>query len=165
MARKPKTLIGWEEWCALPELGLPCIKAKVDTGAKTSALHAYDIKAFKKDGVSWVRFKVHPLQRNQKNVVECVSPLKDLRTVISSNGEKEKRYVIETKMIINDTKLVTELTLTSRHKMAFRMLLGREALRRARFIVDPAKSHITGKIKDPQLLYLTPPDEGTGENV
>ena len=138
--RKPKTVIGWEEWCAMPALGLPAIKAKIDTGAKTSALHAYDMKTFRKDGASFVSFKVHPLQRNDRLSMECVAPLKDKRTVISSNGEMERRYVIETSLQINGIVFDTEITLTSRHKMTFRMLLGREALRKGRMIVDPARS-------------------------
>ena len=71
--KPPKTVIGWEEWCALPALGLPAIKAKIDTGAKTSALHAYDMKSFRRDGESFVSFKVHPLQRDQKFEIECVA--------------------------------------------------------------------------------------------
>lgn len=155
LKKPPKTVIGWEEWCALPGLGLPAIKAKIDTGAKTSALHAYDMKTFRKDGASFVSFKVHPLQRNQKLAVECVAPLKDKRTVISSNGEQEKRYVIEALLQLNNSSFTTEITLTSRHKMAFRMLLGREALRRGRMIVDPARSHVLGKRKDAGKLYIT----------
>ena len=162
MARREKTTIGWEEWCALPDLGLPAIKAKVDTGAKTSALHAYAIKKFTQDGKTYVRFKIHPLQRDRKVVRECVAPLVDQRTVISSNGERELRYVISTTLQFKGASLRAELTLTSRHKMAFRMLLGREALRRARFLVDPAKSHMTGKIKNPQLLYTTPAEDKAG---
>lgn len=162
MPRREKIKIGWEEWCALPDLGLPAIKAKVDTGAKTSALHAYAIKTFQKDGRKFVRFKIHPLQRNRKVVRECEAPLVDQRTVISSNGEREKRYVIATTLRFKDVSLRAELTLTSRHKMTFRMLLGREALRRARFIVDPAKSHLTGKVKEPHLLYEEQADQTAG---
>lgn len=154
-ARKPKTVIGWEEWCALPDLGLAAIKAKIDTGAKTSALHAYDIRTFRKEGANYVSFRIHPLQRNQKLEVECVAPLKDKRTVISSNGEMEKRYVIVTRISLNDTLFDTEITLTSRHKMTFRMLLGREALRKGRMIVDPARSHVLGKIRNAGTFYTT----------
>lgn len=151
--RKPKTLIGWEEWCAFPDLGLPAIKAKVDTGAKTSALHAYDIKPFTKEGVKHVRFKIHPLQKNQKLEIECTAPLSDHRSITSSNGEREKRYVIKTPMKIGEKTIATELTLTSRHKMAFRMLLGRDAICKAKLAVDPAKSFLLGKIKDSAELY------------
>ncbi len=153
MARSPKTIIGWEEWCALPDIGLPAVKVKVDTGAKTSALHAYDIELFTEDKNDYVRFKIHPLQRN--NVLErcCIAPLVDYRTITSSNGEREKRYVIQTQIDFSSICIMAELTLTSRHNMTFRMLLGREALRKAKFTVDPAKSFVLGKQKDAEGLY------------
>ncbi len=139
----------------MPELGLPAIKAKIDTGAKTSALHAYDIKPFTEDGVRFVRFKIHPLQGDSKLVVACVAPLIDLRAVTSSNGEREKRYVIKTPIEFGAKKILAEITLTSRHNMAFRMLLGREALRKAKFVVDPAKSFLLGKLSGAKDLYET----------
>ncbi len=153
MAVKLKKTIGWEEWCALPDLGLPAVKVKVDTGAKTSALHAYDIELFTENKQDFVRFKVHPLQKNNKFERECIAPLVDFRYVTSSNGEREKRYVIRTGLQIADRITAAELTLTSRHNMAFRMLLGREALRKAKLVVDPAKSYVLGKIKSPLSLY------------
>ncbi len=153
MARSPKTIIGWEEWCALPDVGLPAIKVKVDTGAKTSALHAYDIEPFTEDKTDYVRFKIHPLQRNNKLERCCVAPLADYRNVMSSNGEREKRYVIQTQIEFPSVCILAELTLTSRHNMAFRMLLGREALRKAQFTVDPVKSFVLGKQKDVENLY------------
>ena len=153
MPRSPKMIIGWEEWCALPDLGLPAIKAKVDTGAKTSALHAYDIELFTKDKNDFVRFKIHPLQKNQTIERCCVAPLVDYRTVMSSNGEREKRYVIQTQIEFQSRCIMAELTLTSRHNMTFRMLLGRGALRKAKFTVDPAKSFVLGKKKDAEDLY------------
>lgn len=153
MARAPKVMIGWEEICSLPELGLPFIKAKIDTGAKTSAIHAYDIKTFTKDGQKFVRFKIHPLQRNSKIERVCEAPLADRRYVISSNGEREKRYVINTKITLGEKSFMAELTLTSRHKMAFRMLLGREALRKAKVTVDPVKSCLTGRKKSLEKFY------------
>lgn len=153
MPRAPKPIIGWEEICSLPELDLPFIKAKVDTGAKTSALHAYDIKVFTKDEQKFVRFKIHPLQRDAKLERECEAPLVDRRIVISSNGEREKRYVINTKIVLGEKKFRAELTLTSRHNMAFRMLLGREALRKAKVVVDPVKSCVTGCKKNLEDFY------------
>ena len=150
---KTKDMIGWEEWCALPDLGLPAVKAKVDTGAKTSAIHAYDIKAFTKDGQKFVRFKVHPLQKNKKLETECEAPLADHRSVTSSNGEREKRYVIKTPIKIGAKKIQAELTLTARHKMTFRMLLGRDAIIRGKFVVDPVKSFLQGKIKNAEEFY------------
>lgn len=155
MKRFAKTVIGWEEWLALPDLGLPAIKAKVDTGAKTSALHAYNILAFvDEDGRNMVKFKVHPLQRNIKLTVDCVAPLVAEREIVSSNGESETRYVIRTALVFADRCVETELTLTSRHKMAFRMLLGRDTLRAAKFIVDPTKAFALGKVSQPKKLYV-----------
>lgn len=153
MARAPKTIIGWEEWCSLPNLELPAVKAKIDTGAKTSALHAYDIEPFSADGSRYVRFKIHPLQKNNELERCCVAPLTDYRFVMSSNGEREKRYVIKTKIEFASTTIEAELTLTSRHNMAFRMLVGREALRKAKFAVDPAKSFLLGKVNNAPDLY------------
>lgn len=153
MAPRSKTIIGWEEWCALPALELPAVKVKVDTGAKTSALHAYDIEVFVKDKIKWVRFKIHPVQGNNKIVRSCVAPLVDRRGVTSSNGEREKRCVVKTPIEFNNIRVDAEVTLTSRHNMAFRMLLGRDALRKAKFIVDPTKSYLLGKKKNTEELY------------
>lgn len=151
--RSDKALIGRTEWCALPDLGLPAVKARIDTGARTSALHAFDIEVFKKGEKKYVRFKIHPLQRNSSIVRECVAPLVQKRTVISSNGERENRCVIKTTLVFTGVEIPAEITLTSRHKMRFRMLLGREALKKARFIVDPAKTHVLGKISGAVALY------------
>lgn len=154
MVRAAKTIIGWEEWCALPDLDLPVIKVKADTGAKTSALHAYDIEPFTEDKTDYVRFKIHPLQRNNKLERCCVAPLADRRNVMSSNGEREKRYVIKTQIEFPSVCIIAELTLTSRHNMAFRMLLGREALRKAKFAVDPGKSFLLGKHEQKEAEHL-----------
>jgi ribosomal protein S6--L-glutamate ligase len=151
--KPPKIIIGWEEWCTLPDLGLPAVKAKIDTGAKTSALHAYDIETFVHFNVPFVRFKIHPLQADRSIYRICEAPLIEKRIVTSSNGEREVRPVILTALTFGSTTINAELTLTSRHKMNFRMLLGREALRKARFIVEPSKSFVLGKIKKPERLY------------
>lgn len=151
--RKPKPVIGWREWCTLPDLGLPAVQAKIDTGAKTSALHAYDIEPFTENGIQYVRFKIHPLPKNNKIERTCIAPLIDRRNVVSSNGERELRYVIATHIQFPTHAVIAELTLTSRHKMAFRLLLGREALRKARFAVDPAKSLLLGDVKNELDLY------------
>ncbi len=153
MPKLKKTLIGWEEWCALPNLGLPAVKAKIDTGAKTSALHAENIKIFTKDGQDFVRFDIPPLKKKEDLVVTCEAPLVDRRAVTSSNGEREKRYVINTQVEFADKVFNAEITLTSRHKMAFRMLMGRDALRKARIAVDPAKSFLLGKPPGVVKLY------------
>jgi len=149
----PKIIIGWEEWCTLPDLHLPAIKAKIDTGAKTSALHAYDIETYINFNVPFVRFKIHPIQANKSLFKICEAPLIEKRIITSSNGEREVRPVILTALTFGPTTINAELTLTSRHKMNFRMLLGREALRKARFVVEPSRSFVLGKIKKAERLY------------
>jgi hypothetical protein len=137
--RKEKTVIGWREWVALPALGVDKIKVKIDTGARTSAIHAFEIRPFDKDGEKYVRFSLHPVQHHRKPVISCEAPLVDERTITSSNGEQEHRYVIETTVQLGETSWPIEMTLTNRDEMGFRMLLGRAALRR-RFVVDPGSS-------------------------
>lgn len=140
----PLPSIGWREWLALPELGIERIKVKVDTGARTSALHASGIEHFDKDGVPWVRFKVHPLQRDVRTTVCAEAPLLDEREVRSSSGKATRRPVIATRMVLGGVVWTAELTLVRRDVMGFRMLLGRQAVRR-RFLVDPGRSYLLGK--------------------
>lgn len=136
--------VGWREWVALPELGLPAIKAKVDTGARTSCLHAFDIRPFKAEGQAWVEFKVHPLQRKLKPEITCQAPMVDYRLVSDSGGHREKRYVILTPLQIAGQSWPIEITLTNRETMMFRMLLGRTACA-GKVLVDPIGSYRTGK--------------------
>ena len=145
MARKNEKnlVLGWREWVQLPELGLESIKAKVDTGARTSALHAFEVSAFDEDGRQRVEFKMHPNQRDSDTVVVCRADIKDERVVRDSGGHQEKRWVIETPVCIGDHCWPIELTLTSRDDMLFRMLLGRTAMR-GRAVVNPARSYLTG---------------------
>lgn len=150
---KSKNIIGWEEWCNFPDLNLPAVKAKIDTGAKTSTLHADNLKLFEKDGVDYIRFEVHPIQKNRDITVTCEAPVVDFRTVTSSNGEREKRYVINTSFKLGDKIFDADLTLTTRYGMRFRMLLGKDALKAGKFLVDPAKGYIFGKIKNAKELY------------
>jgi len=135
-----KPVVGWREWVALPDLGVAHVKAKIDTGARTSALHAWDVE-FVDDTV---RFVVHPYQDDDETVVCSQSTLVDEREVRSSNGETELRPVIQTPIVIGDLTATVELTLTRRDDMGFRLLLGRQALRAAGYVVDPARSFTRG---------------------
>jgi hypothetical protein len=138
-----KPLLGWREWVALPNLGIPRIKAKVDTGARTSALHAFSVERFQENGRPKVRFLVHPVQRDTRARIECVAELADERLVADSGGHREMRPVIMADVLIGGVSLPIELTLTSRDTMAFRMLLGRTAMR-DRYLVDPGRSYLSG---------------------
>ena len=136
--------LGWREWAGLPELGINRIKTKVDTGARTSALHAFEIRSFTENGVQRVEFKIHPKQRDNESVIVCTSDVLDERVVTDSGGHKENRWVIVTPVSIGPHSWPIEITLTARDDMRFRMLLGRTAINgRAR--VDPSRSYIVGK--------------------
>ncbi|MEW7978347.1 MAG: ATP-dependent zinc protease [gamma proteobacterium symbiont of Phacoides pectinatus] len=143
MKKKLQTL-GWREWIHLEPLGLPPIKAKVDTGAKTSALHAFKVRKFTRGGVPWVRFHVHPDQRDADREVVCEAPVHDRRRVTDSGGHTQERYVIKVEARIGDQTLMIEMTLTNRDTMAFRVLLGRSAMKDV-FTVDPRLSFCMGQ--------------------
>jgi hypothetical protein len=138
------SIVGWREWLTLPELGIANIKAKVDTGARTSALHAYYVEPFEKTQQQWIRFGIHPLQNDTDYCVHCEALVKDQRIVTDSGGHKENRYVIETLLSLGHKSWNAELTLTDRDSMRFRMLLGRTALSNE-FHVDPSASYVQGK--------------------
>lgn len=141
-----KLLVGRSEWCRLPDLGIPGIKAKVDTGAKTSAIHAFDIHAEVIDGKKHAHFKVHPVQGNTQITVSCCAPVVDERYIMSSNGHKEHRYIIITNIMLGENQYTIELSLSNRDPLTFRLLLGREALNK-RMIVDPSVTCRQGKYK------------------
>jgi len=139
-------VIGWREWVGMPELGIRWIKAKVDSGARSSSLHAFDIEPFDKDGSEWIRFKVHPVQRKDDKTIETEAKILEYRSVRSSSGAVSYRPVIITNIKLLGESFPVELTLANRKKMGFRMLLGREAFR-GRFLVDAAGSFNSEKPK------------------
>jgi hypothetical protein len=138
--KKPVT-VGWREWVRLPELGIAEMKAKIDTGAATAALHALDIEHFDRDGTEWVRFVVHPRQRRRKPSVECEVPSLGRRKVRNPGGRTEERTIIRTLLILAGAELEATVGLTDRYEMGFRMLLGRRTLR-GHFTVDPGRSYL-----------------------
>jgi hypothetical protein len=140
--KKVKKVLGWREWVGLPELGIARIKAKVDTGARTSALHAFRLETEQRDDGQWVRFWVHPLQKNVSEIAVCEAPVVDYRNVRDSGGHEEQRFVIRTPVQIGEHCWPVEVTLTDRDSMGFRMLLGRTAIRR-NYLVDAARSYLT----------------------
>jgi len=142
--RHDRPVVGWREWVALPDWGVPAIKAKIDTGARTSALHAFDIETTERRGVIWARFVVHPWQESRADEVVVEAPLLERRAVRSSSGTARMRPVVLTTVRLAGHDVPIEVTLTRRDEMGFRMLIGRQALRR-RFVVDPARSYLGGR--------------------
>ncbi len=140
---KSSRIVGYREWVSLPLLELPAIKAKIDTGAKTSSLHAFDISLEEVGSKTYVNFKVHPLQNDSTTEVTCRALLVDRRIVTDSGGHQEKRYVIRTSFVMGRLKKKVELTLTDRGSMKYRMLIGRSAL--SHYYIDPSQSYLTGK--------------------
>jgi hypothetical protein len=139
-----KIVIGWREWIAVPALGLPAVKAKIDTGARTSALHAFYVEEDRSEGRHRVRFGLHPLQRRDDIIAHCEADVLDQRDVMDSGGHVEKRLVIRQRIRLGEYEWPIELTLTNRDPMGFRMLVGRSALL-DRFAVDPALSYVMGR--------------------
>lgn len=135
------TVAGWREWVRLPGIGVPWVKAKLDTGARSSAIHAFDVTELERDGVPWVRYSVHPWQRASDAAVVAESPVLDRREVRSSSGHSEARIVVPMEVEVVGRLLTVEMTLSSRDAMGFRMLVGREALRQG-FVVDSSRSYL-----------------------
>lgn len=153
MAKKEKFIIGAEEWCALPQLDVPAVKARVDSGARTSAIHAFNIHPFTRNATSWVRFDIHPLEKSRRASVRCEAPVIDRRIIRSSNGTTEKRFVIRTPLTLNEQTWDIELTLANRDAMGYRMLLGREAMS-GRMLVDSSQEFILGQVADEEMEFL-----------
>ena len=161
-----KIILGSEEWCSFPEIGIPAIKARVDSGAKTSALHAINIAPFVKDDINWVKFDINPIQNNLKTVIHCEALLIDKRIVKSSSGFREQRYVIQTNINIGNETWSIEMTLTNRDSMGFRMLLGREAMS-GRILVDPEQKYLLGQPTTENLkeLYVNSNENKVGLRI
>ncbi|MGE3166580.1 MAG: ATP-dependent zinc protease [Planctomycetota bacterium] len=137
-----KVVVGWREWLSLPELGVDRIKAKIDTGARSSAIHAFDVVEYHRAGRHWLRFNLHPLQRSSDVIVPARARVLDRREVRSSTGHLHLRWLIRTEVVLAGQRFPIELTLSRRDEMGFRMLLGRQALR-GRFVVDPGRSFVS----------------------
>lgn len=138
------TVAGWREWVALSDLDVPWVKAKLDTGARSSSIHAFDIEEFERDGMPWVSFAVHPWQRSEVDIVRSELPVVDRRAIRSSTGHEEERLVVRTRITVVGHDLDAELTLANRDEMGFRMLVGREAMRGV-LLVDPGRSYLGGR--------------------
>ena len=145
------SVIGLREWIALPDLGIVGLRAKIDTGASTSSLHASDIVTFHRDGRDWVRFTAHlgtqVLRRNR-----CEAPLVTMKTIKSSNGQSQHRYVIRTTLALGDRIWPVEFTLACRKTMRYRVLLGSKALVQGQLVVNPALTYV----QDKPLIMVTP---------
>lgn len=161
-----RKIIGKEEWCALSLLGIHAIKAKTDSGARTSALHAFNIRYTEEEGQTYVHFDVHPIQRNTKITKSCKAPLLERRIVKSSSGDKERRPVIKTSVHMGEDEWEIEVTLTDRDTMGYRMLLGREAME-GRFLIDPDTSFCLGARleSDVQAGYVPHTPKGRALNI
>ncbi len=137
-------VLGWREWISFDSWSVPYVKAKVDTGARTSSLHAFGVESFERDDTEWVRFEVHPWQRSERDPVMVEAPLLDRRSIKSSTADVQNRPVVTASVLIAGVASDIEITLTNRDEMGFRMLLGREAIR-DQFLVDPGRSYLGGR--------------------
>lgn len=142
--KKPPPALGWREWVGLPEHGLEWVKAKVDTGARTSSLHAAGLHTFELENREWVRFSIYPWQRSTTDAIQIEARVLDRRRVRSSSGTTERRPVVVLPVRMGNKIYDVEFTLTRRDEMGFRMLLGRQALR-GRFLIDTGRSYLLGQ--------------------
>ena len=141
-----RVVLGWREWVSLPQAGVARIKAKIDTGARSSAIHAFDLEPYDDGGAAWVRFSIHPWQRSDDDVAGLALPVLDRREVRSSNGQAEERYAVAMEVVLAGRPITTVMTLSNRDEMGFRLLIGREALAQG-FLVDSAASYLGGRPK------------------
>lgn len=146
-------MIGWREWVSLPDLGLPVIRAKVDTGAKTSSLHAFNVEPYYDRGRLRVSFQIHPLRTRKDLIVTCDAPVVDYRTVSDSGGHREKRYVIMTRLLLGEVEFPIEITLANRESMMHKMLIGRTAMKH--LLIDPTHAFLLGKPEKIVSAYVT----------
>lgn len=142
------TIAGWREWVSLPGIGVPWVKAKLDTGARSSAIHAFDVEGYRRKGADWVRFRVRPWQHSEEDAITVERPVHDRRRVRSSSGHVEERIVVLLDVVLTGRTVTAEVTLSNRDQMGFRMLIGREALRQG-FVVDSARSFVGGRAPRP----------------
>lgn len=148
-----KLLIGAKEWCCFPALAVTAVKARIDSGAKISSLHAVNIEPFVRSASEWVRFSIHPLQQNSDLTITCEAPVTDRRIIRSSNGTGEERIIINTPLTLHGNTWNIDVSLTNRQRMTYRMLLGREAMA-GRLLIDSDKSFMAGKLSAAQLEVL-----------
>ena len=139
-----KIIVGWREWISLPDLGIKSIKAKMDTGAKTAALHTYFIEPVNNSEKPMVRFGIHPMQKSDKNGIICTADIFDERRIVDSGGHPELRYIIRTSILVGNKKWLIDLSLTNREQMRFRLLLGRTTISE-QLIIDPKLSFTLGR--------------------
>ena len=149
-----KIAVGWKEWVELPDLGIPAVKAKIDSGAKTSTLHASYIEEYLENGSAMVRFSIRPLRRRTSMIIECQAQITDKRIVRDSGGHEEERCVISTNISMAGKTWPIEVTLTNRDNMLFRMLLGRTAMIDGHLSIEPEKKYLLGKSL--QSVYKKP---------
>lgn len=154
VSRRTK-VIGWREWIGLPDIGIASLKAKVDTGARTSALHTVDLMTFKKNGQPWIEF--HVPHADLPKGTRCSAPILDERDIKNTGGQVERRYVIETMLVLGDLAWRAEFSLANRETMGFEVILGRTAIRRHRLVVDPGRSFLAGS---PRHRANAPADNG-----